>query len=333
MIKVHKNSFYLYPNSKRKNMLSLAVFSVLVARVTAFSPGLSDHKVHVTSSTRIYNAMERLHDPSTNAFGPLEHIYSMAEIDGITHKIEDDEWMALGSAIAESMLETILDVCSGVLKKMGWVEKMNVINKVAQDISKTVEVSATFNLIICISHFKTLIGVELQKSLHTIRFQSLTFGHGQYSIPNELLQPLYKIVRQELRNVSGDESFECNSQNLSVLVVSSVGEAIESYLGPVNVNAPFFSLSKEMQHRISSRRKELLVKHSKGYENVKDVERDIEDSRKDWVRVNLGRKAANNYHFGEVTTKVGPGNGNVKKQKVPSIWNALIQDLDGVLLP
>jgi hypothetical protein len=289
---------------------SLAVFSVLVARVTAFSPGLSDHKVHVTSSTRIYNAMERLHDPSTNAFGPLEHVYSMAEIDGITHKIEDDEWMALGSAIAESTLETILDVCSGVLKKMGWVEKMNVVNKVAQDISKTVE-----------------------KSLHTIRFQSLSLGHGQYSIPDELLQPLYKIIRQELRNVSGDDSFECNSQNLSVLVVSSVGEAIESYLGPVNVNAPFFSLSKEMQHRISSRRKELLVKHSKGYENVKDVERDIEDSRKDWVRVNLGRKAANNYHFGEITTKVGPGNADVKKQKVPSIWNALVQDLDGVLLP
>lgn len=141
-IEVHKKSFVIASKLVAKNMLSsLVVFSVLSAHATAFSPGLNDHKVHVRPSTRVYNAMERLHDPSTNAFGALEHVYSIAEIDGITHKIEDDEWMALGSAIAESMLETILDICSGVLKKMGWVEKMNVVNKVAQDISKTVEVS------------------------------------------------------------------------------------------------------------------------------------------------------------------------------------------------
>lgn len=60
-----------------------------------------------------------------------------------------------------------------------------------------------------------------------------------------------------------------------------------------------------MEHRIRNRRKELLTKHAKGYESVKDVEKDIEDSRKEWVRVVLGNKAASNYHFGEVLTKVG----------------------------
>jgi hypothetical protein len=84
--------------------------------------------------------MERLHDPSTNAFGPLEHIYSLAEIDEITHKIADDEWTALGSAIAETMLEMILDVGSGALKRMGWVERMSITNKVAEDVSNTVTV-------------------------------------------------------------------------------------------------------------------------------------------------------------------------------------------------
>ena len=140
-------------------------------------------------------------------------------------------------------------------------------------------------------------------------------------------------MRQEFRRVSGDESFDCNAENLSLLVASSVGEAIESYLGSVNVNAPFFSLQKEMDHRVSSRRKELLVKHSKGYENIKDIERDIEKSRKDWVRLNLGRKAAGDYNFGEVMTKVGDTQREVKKHKLPSVWNALAQDLDGVLMP
>lgn len=116
-------------------------------------------------------------------------------------------------------------------------------------------------------------------------------------------------------------------------MASSVSEAIESYLGLTNVNAPFFCLRKEVAHRVSERRKDLLVKHSKGYENVKDVEKDIEESRKNWVRVNLGRKAAANYHFGEITTKVGNGQVAVKKHKLPSLWNALIQDLDGVLIP
>ena len=91
----------------------------------------------------MHNAMERLHDPSTNAFGPVEHIYSLADIDTITHKIEDDEWTALGSSIAESLLETVLDVCSFALRRMSWVDRMDITNQVAVDVSKTVEVSSS----------------------------------------------------------------------------------------------------------------------------------------------------------------------------------------------
>ena len=172
-----------------------------------------------------------------------------------------------------------------------------------------------------------------QKSLQTIRCQPLTFDDGQHSIPDELLRPLYDLVLKELRIACGDDSFECNSQNLSLLVISSVGEAIETYLGSINVNAPFFSLQKHMKNRVCSRRMDLLVKHAKGCENVKDVENDIVDSRREWVRVNLGRKAANTYHFGEITTKVGNEHNARKRRKMPSMWNALIQDLDGVLVP
>jgi hypothetical protein len=53
--------------------------------------------------------MERLHDPSTNAYGRVEHVYSPCEVGEITEKIFDDEWTALGSVIAETMLETTLD--------------------------------------------------------------------------------------------------------------------------------------------------------------------------------------------------------------------------------
>jgi hypothetical protein len=291
-------------------MLTSLFVLLLAVPVMSFAPSSSHPKPVAPVHTKLYNAMERLHDPSTNAFGPLEHVYSIAEIDHITHKIEDDEWMALGSAVADKLLETVLDVCSKALRRLGWVERMSVTNKVADDVSKAVK-----------------------KSLHCVRLQPLAYDHGHYSIPDELLHPLYKLVRQELRHVSGDESFDCNSENLSLLVASSVGDAIESYLGPVNLNAPFFSLPKEMDHRVSSRRKELLVKHAKGIENVHDVEKDIEESRKKWVRMNLGRKAANEYHFGDIITKVGNTQEVKRRRPMPSMWNALVQDLDGVLIP
>jgi hypothetical protein len=60
-----------------------------------------------------------------------------------------------------------------------------------------------------------------------------------------------------------------------------------------------------MDHRIRDRRRELLLRHAKGYENVKDIEKDIEMNRKEWVRDVLGNKAAKNFHSGEVITKDG----------------------------
>jgi hypothetical protein len=119
----------------------LATSMLLFGQAVAFSPCALHRAAKVSVPTKIFSAMERLHNPSTNAFGPLEHIYSLAEIDDITHKIQDDEWMALGSAIAESMLEMILDVGSGPLKRMGWVEKMSITNRIAENVSKTVKVS------------------------------------------------------------------------------------------------------------------------------------------------------------------------------------------------
>jgi hypothetical protein len=92
-------------------------------------------------TSRLYHAMERLHNPSSNGiFGTVEHIFSLHEIDTITHKIADDEWMALGSVMAESMLETILDVGDDALNQRGWVERMSVTNRIAEEIASAVEV-------------------------------------------------------------------------------------------------------------------------------------------------------------------------------------------------
>lgn len=84
--------------------------------------------------------MERLHDPSTNAYGRVEHVYSLNEIGIITKKISDDEWTALGSVIAETMLETILDVGDDALNRRGWVERTTVTNRIAEEVSSAVEV-------------------------------------------------------------------------------------------------------------------------------------------------------------------------------------------------
>ena len=93
-------------------------------------------------TSRLYHAMERLHNPSSSndIFGTVEHIFSLHEIDTITHKIADDEWMALGSVMAESMIETILDVGDDALNQRGWVERMSVTNRIAEEIASAVEV-------------------------------------------------------------------------------------------------------------------------------------------------------------------------------------------------
>jgi hypothetical protein len=85
--------------------------------------------------------MERLHDTSTNGFGPIEHVYSLKDIDYVTRKIAEDEWMALGTAIAEAMYEMILDVGDEALHEMGFVERMSVTDKIAEDVTSAVEVS------------------------------------------------------------------------------------------------------------------------------------------------------------------------------------------------
>ena len=141
-----------------KNMKAFVfIMQTFAWQAMSFSPCLPHQKLHLPHSTKMHNAMERLHDPSTNAFGPVEHIYSLADIDTITHKIEDDEWTALGSSIAESLLETVLDVCSFALRRMSWVDRMDITNQVAVDVSKTVEVSSSSISYMCICNEGDLI--------------------------------------------------------------------------------------------------------------------------------------------------------------------------------
>ena len=144
---------------------------------------------------------------------------------------------------------------------------------------------------------------------------------------------MHTVLRHELGRIA-ESSFDCNSHDLSLLVLSAVSEAVESYCGITNINAPFFDLSTEMDHRIRDRRRKLLVKHSKGYENVRDIERDIESNRKGWVRDVLGNRAAKQYEFGEVTTKAGNKHSHQKEKAArDGVMSALFNDLDGVLMP
>eukprot|EP01083_Nonionella_stella_P144386 450733_1 len=130
--------------NKKIPVVSFIFFLMVVASVSSFSPTC----LHITtlqsnrasfSTLKLFSAMERLHDPSTNAYGRVEHVYSLSEIDRITQKITDDEWAALGSVIAETMLETILEVGDDVLTQRGWVERMSVTNKIAEEVSTGVK--------------------------------------------------------------------------------------------------------------------------------------------------------------------------------------------------
>jgi len=252
--------------------------------------------------------MERLHNPSTNSvFGSLEHIFSLKEIDTITQKIADDEWTALGSVMAESMLEMILEVGENALNQRGWVERMSVINRIAEEVSSAVE-----------------------KSIYRIRSQpsrGTTFDQEPHHLPDELLSSMQTLLRHELNTLIGGSldsssdntaptaSFQYNARDLSILVISSLSEAIESYCSITNIHAPFFNLVNVMEDKIRSRRRELLVKHCRGYETVDDIVRDIENSRMHWLRDVLGKRAAKNYEFGEVTTKVGNEHSHEKERR------------------
>jgi len=122
-------------------MASCFFLLLLVSAVSSFSPSYvqpRNNNVVRSTTTNLASAMERLHDPSTNAF-QVEHVYSLRDIDRITQKITDDEWSALGSVIAETMLETILDVGDDALKQRGWVERMSLTNRIAEEVSRVVE--------------------------------------------------------------------------------------------------------------------------------------------------------------------------------------------------
>lgn len=140
----------------------------------------------------------------------------------------------------------------------------------------------------------------IQKSIHVIRSQpqskntSIFFAdHGQHHLPEELLTAMHNLLRHELNTIIGfdlmsDNSpsslFQYNVRDLSILVISSLSKAIESYCGISNIHAPFFNLFHVMENRINDRCRELLVKHCRGYETVQDVVHDIETSRMNWLR-------------------------------------------------
>mmetsp|Transcript_17977 Transcript_17977/g.27374 ORF Transcript_17977/g.27374 Transcript_17977/m.27374 type:complete len:131 (+) Transcript_17977:124-516(+) len=115
----------------------------MIVPSTSFVSPVTSRREQFTSKqpTSLFSAMERLHDTSTNGFGPIEHVYSLKDIDYITRKIAEDEWMALGTAIAEAMYEMILDVGDEALHEMGFVERMSVTDKIAEDVTSAVEVS------------------------------------------------------------------------------------------------------------------------------------------------------------------------------------------------
>ena len=136
-------------------------------------------------STRLYHAMERLHNPSSNAFGSLEHIFSLQEIDAITQKIADDEWMALGSVMAETLLETILDVGEDALNQRGWVERMSVTNRIAEEVSSAIEVCFFIHLYEGLCYQTSLVG---QLTAERIRYRNHHFRNRSTGfVLNQLL--------------------------------------------------------------------------------------------------------------------------------------------------
>eukprot|EP01083_Nonionella_stella_P246562 855851_1 len=100
--------------------------------VPSFSPLIcSSHHIKSSASTKVFSAMECLHHPAT-AY-PIEHVYSLQEIAQITNKIANDEWTALGSVIAEQMLEMILDIGNEALAQRPGVDRMRITDKIAEE--------------------------------------------------------------------------------------------------------------------------------------------------------------------------------------------------------
>jgi hypothetical protein len=114
---------------------------IVVVDGAAIKSATGRGRIAGAAATVLPSAMERLHDPSTNAYGCVEHVYSPCEVSVITQKISNNEWTAIRSIIAETMLETILDVGDDALKKRGWVERTTVTNRIAKEVTSTVDVS------------------------------------------------------------------------------------------------------------------------------------------------------------------------------------------------
>lgn len=282
----------------------------LIVPATSFVSTASIHRNQFTNEnpTAVFSAMEHLHDSSANRFGPVEHVYSLKDIDLVTRKIADDEWSALATQIAEDIYEMILDVSEEALHEMSFSERAVMTNEVAENVASGVEVSI-IKLALC--HFQIIHLNKRSRScyygqnvMNKMRAQSMS-GSKQL-LPEELLTSFDSLVCNEIATITGTKFVSDSADHdLSLLVLYCLCDSIESYFGITNINAPFFGIDNEIQNRIRSRRRSLLLKHHKGYESVTDIEKDIETSRQEWMKNNIGNKAANNYYFGEVTTKAG----------------------------
>lgn len=174
------------------------------------------------------------------------------------------------------------------------------------------------------------VSTGVHNALHQIR-NDPTSGNTLFDQGGSHLSLLQTLLRHQLGTIIGlddNKQFDIDSRNLSLLCESIVNDAIDSHVGK-QTSGPFFNLSTEMNNRIRNRRRELMLKHStRGYESVKDVEDDIEESRMEWMRNMLGAGATQHYEFGEVTTKVGNEHSHeidrrMRKERRTSILNAL----------
>ena len=176
--------------------------------------------------------------------------------------------------------------------------------------------------------------------------------HGPFDVghdlPRDLVASLRTLLRHELSVLAGADdgggdgpasALDGCSDQLSLIAESAVRDAVEGYCGLSDSRAPFFSLAHEMEGRVRDRRRELLVRHSRGYEGLSDIEEDIRESRRRWIRSEMGGGAARNFELGEVTTKLGNEHSHEKERRAAvarqrsGLWKALFQDLDGVLMP
>ena len=84
--------------------------------------------------------------------------------------------------------------------------------------------------------------------------------------------------------------FRYRGRNLSLLVLLALTDAVESYCGVDNASAPFFGLARKMDQCVSDRWGDLLSRHFRGCEGIRNVLNDIMA----WTHKVLGPRAAVN---------------------------------------